>query len=67
MDNNTKYILAILMVAMIWPLNDFAQGNEADFKIVDSNEYPHILSMLASTTQTNYEKIKTWKGKIESV
>jgi len=67
MDNNTKYILAILMVTMIWPINDFAQANEADFKIVDSNEYPDILSVLVSATQTNYENIKTWKGKIKSV
>jgi hypothetical protein len=67
MANNKKYLLVILMVAMIWPINDFAQANEADFKIVDSNEYPDILSMLVSATQTNYENIKTWKGKIKSV
>jgi len=67
MNNNTKYILAILMIAMIWPLNDFAQENDTNFKIVDSNEYPDILSMLASATQANYGKIKTWKGQIETV
>jgi len=61
---NTKYILIILSVVMIWSLNGFAQADDTDYKIVDSNEVPGVLSMLATAAQSNFEKIKTWQGQI---
>jgi hypothetical protein len=61
---NAKCILVILPVAIIWSLNGLAQADDPNFKIVDANEVPDVLSMLASVTQANFEKINTWQGRI---
>jgi hypothetical protein len=66
MSENTKCILVILSVVIISSLNA-AKGDDTDYKIIDSNEVPGVLSMLASATQANYEKIKTWQGRIADV
>ena len=49
---------------MIWSFNCPAKEDDTEFKIVDANEISGILSMLASTIQGNFEKIKTWQGRI---
>lgn len=64
MANNTKCILIILSVAMIWSPNGIAQVDDTDYKIVEPNDVPDVLSMLAAVTQANFEKIKTWQGRI---
>jgi hypothetical protein len=37
-----------------------------EFKEVDPNKIPDELTMLANVTKANYEKIKTWEGRILS-
>jgi hypothetical protein len=64
MANNTKCILIILSVAMIWSPNGIAQVDDTDYKIVEPNDVPDVLSMLAAVTQANFKKIKTWQGRI---
>lgn len=65
MAKNTKSIL-ILLVLIIPGSNTITQAVETDYEIVDPNEVPSILSILASATKTNYEKIHTWQGQITS-
>ena len=36
------------------------------FQKVEPNRVPDELAMLAAVTKANYEKIKTWQGKISS-
>jgi hypothetical protein len=64
MNEHKNYAFVVLSVAMIWVSNGFAQTDETDYKIVDSKEVPDVLSMLASVTEGNFEKIKTWEGRI---
>ncbi len=64
MAENTKCILIILSVAIVLSPNGLAQADDTDYKIIDPNEVPDVLSMLASATQANFEKIKTWQGRI---
>lgn len=64
MMENAKSFLTVLLVVVIWNLNSIAQANDSEFKIVDPNKIPEILSMIVSATQANFEKIKTWQGKI---
>jgi len=64
MAENTKGILVILSVAIIWSPNALAQPNDTNYRIMDPNDIPDVLSMLASVTQANFEKIKAWRGRI---
>jgi hypothetical protein len=64
MAENIKYVLIILLLAIIWSPNALAQVDDTDYRIVDPNAIPDVLSMLASVTQINFEKIKTWQGRI---
>ncbi|MDD5063665.1 MAG: hypothetical protein PHQ35_02750 [Phycisphaerae bacterium] len=65
MAKNTKCFLIVLSFAMTCVLNGLSNADDTDFKTVDSNKIPRILSMLASTTQANFEKIHTWQGELD--
>lgn len=56
--------LIISSVVMICSLSIIVHAVDTDYKMIDSNNVPDVLSMLASATQANYEKIDTWKGQI---
>jgi hypothetical protein len=64
MTENMKSILIILLVAIVLSPNGLAQVDGADYEIVDDNDIPDVLSMLVTATQANFEKIKTWQGRI---
>ena len=55
-------ILAILIIFSLMPSSINADTTE--FQKVDQNKIPDELAMLATVTKNNYEKIKTWQGKI---
>ncbi len=67
MAKNTKYISIILSFVMICGLNCPAKENDANFIIVEPNEIPGILTMIASAIESNFEKIKTWQGNISEI
>jgi hypothetical protein len=64
MTRNKKSLSVILTVIIICNPSIFAQAKEIDYKIIEPNKVPDILSILASTTQANFDKIKTWQGRI---
>jgi len=61
---NKKCILTSLLVTLFWNSYSFTLAEDADYQIADSSKIPEILSMLASVTESNYNKIKTWEGRI---
>lgn len=65
MKINKKCFFVILTISLLlWRSFDLAKANDNGYKIVDSSKVSDILSMLASTVKSNYEKIKTWDGQI---
>jgi len=57
----------ILVLLTIFGLIQPAVGADAiKFQKVDQGKIPDELEMLVSATRANYEKIKTWQGKISS-
>ncbi|MDD5063666.1 MAG: hypothetical protein PHQ35_02755 [Phycisphaerae bacterium] len=67
MANNARCFLAVLSIAMICSVNCPAREDGGDYTIVEPNEIPGILSIIASSIQGNFEKIKTWQGWITDV
>ena len=56
----------LLSVVMSLSFDALVHAKDIDYEIVDSvdsSEVPDILSMLASVTQANFEKIKSWEGR----
>ena len=64
MTENKKCVLIILSVVIIWNPSVLVQANDIEYETLDTNEIPNVLSMLASVTQANYEKIKTWECRV---
>src|SRR4030042_3261666 len=67
MEENKKCILIILSIAMLWGSHVLAQVDDTDYKIVEPNDVPDVLSKMAAAIQANFEKIKTWEGRITMV
>jgi hypothetical protein len=67
MAKNARYLFMILSIAMICGLKCSAKENDMNFTTVDPNEIPSILAMIASAIQIDFEKIKTWEGRIANV
>ncbi len=44
-----------------------SNNTAAEFKPVDPNKIPDILTMISNRTKSNFEQIKTWQGKLEIV
>jgi hypothetical protein len=56
-----------LVILIIFGLMQPAIGTDTtEFQKVVQNKIPDELAMLVAVTRTNYEKIKTWQGKISS-
>jgi hypothetical protein len=67
--NNSYKKITVVVLAIMIILGSFHHATIADtikFQRVDPNKVPDELAMLAAVTQSNYEKIKTWQGKIAS-
>ena len=64
MTKSTKYTFIILSVTICLFFNNISLAEDTDYKIVDSSEVPDILSAMASATQSNFEKIRTWEGRV---
>ena len=59
-----KNILIILMTIVVgWP-SVISLAANSEFQVVDPSEVADILAMMSSVTQANFEKIKTWQGKM---
>jgi len=60
-----KIAIGALAIASIFSLVRPTTGADTGaFQKVEPNQVPDELAMLADVTQANYEKIKTWQGKI---
>jgi hypothetical protein len=57
--------IGVLSIASIFSLIRPSTGADTGgFQKIDPNKVPDELAMLATVTRANYEKIKTWQGKI---
>jgi hypothetical protein len=56
-----------LVIFGLVPLSVLVSAEPNDFHPVLVNEVDGILTIIAVSTQSNYERIHTWKGEIESV
>ena len=54
----------LIVLVIVFALSYISQASGTEYREVDPNEIPGKLAELASVTKANYEKIKTWKGKI---
>jgi len=60
-----KIAIGVLAIASIFSLVRPATGADTGgFQEIDPNKVPDELAMLAAVTKDNYEKIKTWQGKV---
>jgi hypothetical protein len=68
MENIKKLCAVALFISLS---NAYAKGSTSntagEFHPVDSNRIPEILTLIPSKVQSNYERIKTWQGKVDSV
>ena len=60
---------AIVLLILLSSANgkNLADKSNNDFRPVDSNQIPKVLNMISDKIRGNYERIKTWEGKIEVV
>lgn len=60
-------------VVVLFALSSFAEAeilkdnSVSEFHSVDPNQIPNALTMMSNQIRSNYERIKTWEGKIEVV
>ena len=64
MAGNKRTLSITLLTVVIFSINGLTQAENSDYITVEPNRIPEILSMLESTTKSNYEKINTWQGQI---
>ncbi|MFA5659237.1 MAG: hypothetical protein WC900_08125 [Oscillospiraceae bacterium] len=61
-----RKLIVILFTALPIIFTCSATAEMDDFEKIEPNKVPDVLSMLASATQANYDKIHTWQGEIIS-
>lgn len=63
-----RYLILVSLIIgncpLLSPKGSIANDTSMEFRRVDPNQVPDELAMLAVVTKANYEKIKTWQGKI---
>ncbi len=59
----TVVLLALLNIAVVEGLGSNTENN---FQPVPPDQMSGILTMISNETQSNYDKIKTWQGKVDS-
>lgn len=66
---NTVKLCVIILLALLNSTDAeiLQDSTMSEFYPVDSNRIPEILTMISNRIQANYDKIKTWQGKIEVV
>jgi len=61
-----KTCVVILLAATPLVSTDILRGGTAsEFRAVDPNRIPEILTMISEQVRSNYERIKTWQGETE--
>lgn len=65
--NKTKLWLVILLTLLNFAVDEGLGNNTASkFQSVPPDQIPAILTMISNETQSNYNKIKTWQGKVDA-
>jgi len=68
-----KILSNLLKFSLLCVLAGFSNAEALDndmaseFSPVDSNRVPEVLTMISESTKNNYEKIKSWQGKLDIV
>jgi hypothetical protein len=62
MRAHKKDIFIFLLIVLV--LNCLSHAEDSGYQKIDPNKVPDKLIELASIIKTNYEKIRTWKGKM---
>jgi len=58
----SDFVVLAIVVVCVWCYP--CQGSEDEFQKIDPNSVPGELMRLSTLTRENYEKIKTWQGKM---
>ena len=59
-----KSVFIFFLLTVIFHSTSLTQANDTDYKAVDPEKTLDILELLVSDTKANFEKIKTWEGRI---
>lgn len=63
-----KACAVVLLILFNLTSTEGLRGNTgSEFHPVDSNQIPNVLTMISAQVRSNYDRIKTWEGKIEVV
>jgi len=65
--NKTKYCIVVLLTLLNFAVVEGSENNtENTFQPVSPDQMPGVLTMISNKTQSNYDKIKTWQGKVDA-
>lgn len=59
-----KIVVALVVLTIFGLIHLSVSADTIEFQKVDQDKIPDELAMIAAVTKDNYEKIKTWQGKI---
>ncbi len=63
-DKKRMTIVLSILIIVSRVFNEPIRAENVDYKLVDTEDIPGVLTTIANVTQTNFEKIKTWEGRI---
>jgi len=62
--SSKKQLISIFTIITVFVLSGQTIAHTIEFKNVDPNEIPEQLATMSSVVKANYDKIKSWEGKI---
>ncbi len=65
--NKTKLCIVVLLSLLNFTVvESFSNNTENNFQLVSPDQISNILTMISETTHDNYDRIKTWQGKMDA-
>jgi len=64
--NKAKICIVVLLTLLNFAAESLGNNTKKDFQPVSSDQMSDILTMISNVTQSNYDKIKIWQGKVDA-
>ena len=64
--NKTKLCTVVLLTLLNFVVEGLGNNTEKNFQPVPPDQMSGILTMISNETQSNYDKIKIWQGKVDA-
>jgi len=64
--NKTKLCTVVLLTLLNFVVEGLGNNTENNFQPVPPDQMSGILTMISNETQSNYDKIKIWQGKVDA-